>query len=120
MIFNAVIGNDDDHPKNHAVVFSLTEQRWRLSPAFDVVPNPDETPKYLTLQVSAGTYDITRAALLADATRFGFTTHEDAANQLDDLLARIQSTFNQVAPILTDAARKMLAERLSINVKLLA
>jgi serine/threonine-protein kinase HipA len=120
MVFNALIGNDDDHPRNHAVVFDPTEQRWRLSPAFDVVPNPDETPKRLTLQVSVGTYAIERAALLADAIRFGFDSRDEAAQHLNELITRVQAAFNDVAADFTEELRGMLSERLSANVKLLS
>jgi serine/threonine-protein kinase HipA len=38
MVFNAVIGNTDDHLKNFWLVCDH-EQGWRLSPAFDLVPD---------------------------------------------------------------------------------
>jgi serine/threonine-protein kinase HipA len=120
MVFNAVIGNDDDHPRNHAAIFDPAAQRWRLSPAFDVVPNPDETPAHLTLQVSAGTHAITRATLLADAIRFGFSGREEAGRHLDALLVRIGSAFDEVAPVLTEDLRRMLTKRVSMNVALLS
>ncbi|MDO8280335.1 MAG: HipA domain-containing protein, partial [Burkholderiaceae bacterium] len=38
MVFNAAVTNNDDHPRNHAL---LRRQRgWRLSPAYDLVPTP--------------------------------------------------------------------------------
>ncbi len=37
MIFNVVIGNTDDHLKNFCMLHD--EQGWRLSPAFDLLPN---------------------------------------------------------------------------------
>lgn len=37
MCFNALISNTDDHPRNHAVI-AMAED-WRLSPAYDLVPN---------------------------------------------------------------------------------
>lgn len=39
MVFNALIGNSDDHLRNHAVIRS-TKGTWNLSPAFDMVPQP--------------------------------------------------------------------------------
>ena len=36
MLFNVLCGNRDDHLKNHALLHD--ERGWRLSPAFDVVP----------------------------------------------------------------------------------
>jgi serine/threonine-protein kinase HipA len=38
MVFNAAVTNNDDHPRNHAL---LRRQRgWRLSPAYDLLPSP--------------------------------------------------------------------------------
>jgi len=119
MVFNAVCGNDDDHPRNHAIVFDADGGGWRLAPAFDVVPNPVETPAYLSMQLATGRFDIAREAVLADAHRFGFGNREEAAAWLDALLDRIGGTFNQAAETLDDAWRQLLAERLQTNLALL-
>lgn len=37
MVFNAMIGNTDDHLKNFLMLHN--DEGWRLSPAFDLVPN---------------------------------------------------------------------------------
>ena len=39
MAFSQLVGNTDDHLRNHG--FLLTDGGWRLSPMFDVNPNPD-------------------------------------------------------------------------------
>lgn len=39
MVFNVLCGNRDDHLKNHS--FLRSGDGWRLSQAFDVVPQPD-------------------------------------------------------------------------------
>ena len=36
MVFNVLIGNGDDHPRNHG--FLRTLQGWKLSPAYDIAP----------------------------------------------------------------------------------
>jgi len=38
MVFNALISNTDDHPRNHAVI--AKEREWKLSPAYDLTPSP--------------------------------------------------------------------------------
>jgi serine/threonine-protein kinase HipA len=38
MCFNALISNTDDHPRNHA--FIAFDRNWRLSPAYDLLPQP--------------------------------------------------------------------------------
>lgn len=120
MVFNAVCGNDDDHVRNHAIVYNAAERRWRLAPAFDVVPNPVETPVRLDMQLSQGRFDISRGAALADAHRFGFASATEAANYLDDLLVRIKPGFEQVAHWLEQDWKNVLHERLSHNVGVLS
>jgi serine/threonine-protein kinase HipA len=39
MLFNVLCGNRDDHLKNHALLY--TDNGWRLSPVFDVVPQTE-------------------------------------------------------------------------------
>lgn len=120
MVFNAVVGNDDDHPRNHAVIYDAKEMRWRLAPAFDVVPNPDEIPKRLVMQVCSGRWEISRAALLMDFARFGFVSQQAAALHLDQLLVRIQVSFEQVAPLLNEQLRGVMKNRLITNCELLS
>nr|WP_231295858.1 HipA domain-containing protein [Colwellia sp. PAMC 21821] len=38
MVFNVLIGNTDDHTRNHACLYSFKNKDWRLSPAYDVLP----------------------------------------------------------------------------------
>jgi serine/threonine-protein kinase HipA len=120
MVFNAVCGNDDDHVRNHAIVYCAAERRWRLAPAFDVVPNPVETPTRLHMQLSQGRFDISREAVLADAHRFGFAGAADAATYLDGLLERITAGFDGVAQWLDHDWKQVLHERLTHNVAVLS
>lgn len=38
MVFNVLMGNTDDHSRNHALLFEFATRTWRLSPAYDVLP----------------------------------------------------------------------------------
>lgn len=38
MLFNLLIGNTDDHGRNHALLLDLTSKNRRLSPAYDMLP----------------------------------------------------------------------------------
>ncbi|WP_299074226.1 type II toxin-antitoxin system HipA family toxin [uncultured Paraglaciecola sp.] len=38
MVFNVLLGNTDDHSRNHALIYPFEKAHWRLSPAFDVLP----------------------------------------------------------------------------------
>lgn len=117
MAFNAIAGNDDDHPRNHAVIFRHEESRWRLAPAFDVVPNPDVTPVRLTMQLAPGHTDISRERLLADAIRFGFDSREAAESRLDSLMLRMKNAFQQVAPMLNSELQRIMSNRVQTNLE---
>ncbi len=47
VVFNVVVGNRDDHLRNHG--FILTQRGWRLSPAFDMNPSIDKAEHILAL-----------------------------------------------------------------------
>lgn len=47
VLFNILIGNRDDHLRNHG--FLRTGDGWRLSPAFDVNPNPEKDQHVLAI-----------------------------------------------------------------------
>lgn len=117
MVFNAVVGNDDDHPRNHAVVYHHDEARWRLTPAFDVVPNPDETPASLVMQLSTGRRDISRAALLGNHQRFGLSTVAAAGQELDAQLDRIHDTAGILKDLLDADLRAMMEGRLDASLR---
>lgn len=42
--FNIAVNNDDDHPKNHGVLYK--DGQWRLSPLYDVVPKDSQTQSF--------------------------------------------------------------------------
>ena len=50
MIFNVVFANTDDHLKNHSFSYDNIEQRWFLSPAYDITfaLNPLTDYKYIS------------------------------------------------------------------------
>ena len=38
MVFNVLMGNTDDHARNHALMYCFANKSWMLSPAYDVLP----------------------------------------------------------------------------------
>ena len=53
MVFNALVSNTDDHPRNHAVLGTDT-RGWRLSPVFDLVPSNDRSLDDRSLAMTCG------------------------------------------------------------------
>ncbi|MEP7242361.1 MAG: HipA domain-containing protein [Gammaproteobacteria bacterium] len=81
MVFNAAVTNNDDHPRNHALL--RHPDGWRLSPVYDVVPVPAVSLERRDLALTVGTYG--RAAslynLISQCERFGLT-EEDARKEI--------------------------------------
>jgi len=50
MAFNVLISNTDDHLRNHGFLYAGSGA-WRLSPAFDLNPNPEPGLKYLATAI---------------------------------------------------------------------
>lgn len=66
MAFSQLVRNTDDHLRNHG--FLLTPKGWRLSPLFDVNPNPD-----------GGAHALDMGDLFADAAYYRLTKVEAQA-----------------------------------------
>jgi serine/threonine-protein kinase HipA len=83
-VFNALISNDDDHPRNHAVVAASTD--WRLAPAYDLTPSPQpgREERHLALVCGRLGTRATRQNLVSASPRFGLT-HEDASALIDGM-----------------------------------
>lgn len=81
MVFNAAISNNDDHPRNHAVV--AASRGWRLAPAYDLTPAP-QAAQERSLALACGAYGraACRENLVSAAGRFGL--EKEKANAVVD------------------------------------
>jgi serine/threonine-protein kinase HipA len=52
IVFNALISNLDDHPRNHALI--APERSWMLSPAYDLTPAPLVNQDHRDLTMDCG------------------------------------------------------------------
>ncbi|MDP3822173.1 MAG: HipA domain-containing protein [Burkholderiales bacterium] len=71
LVFNILIDNTDDHEKNHALIVSAT-QRYRLSPAFDVLP-AGQALGYQQMRVGRDGADATLVNALSEHRSFALT-----------------------------------------------
>lgn len=70
--FNILVGNDDDHPKNVAIIFK--DGQWRLSPMYDVLPTTEgEPPSHLAMGVGRYGKELSRRNLLSQVEHYGLT-----------------------------------------------
>ncbi|MFJ3525599.1 type II toxin-antitoxin system HipA family toxin [Pseudomonas sp. NPDC090203] len=83
MCYNALVGNGDDHPRNHAIIW--LEGQWRLSPMYDVLPILGEGPaQTLAMAVGKEGRKVSRANLLSHHAHFALSL-DDARNVLDEV-----------------------------------
>lgn len=85
MVFNAAVTNNDDHPRNHAML--RTQRGWRLAPAYDLVPMPLVSLEHRDLALAVGTYGRTASVynLLSQCARFGLTA-EAAKKEIENIV----------------------------------
>lgn len=96
MVFNALISNTDDHPRNHAVI--APQDAWRLSPAYDLTPMPQVSLERRDLAMSIGEMGRRASAqnLLSQCARF-LLTEVEARRIVDDMEQIVRSRWYQVA-----------------------
>ncbi|BBZ48833.1 HipA domain-containing protein [Mycobacterium heidelbergense] len=116
IVFNVAIGNNDDHPRNHAAFWD--GQRLELTPAYDLCPQPrsGETSYQAVAFNRDGTRDSSFAACLRAAPVYGLTTAQ-AREIIDGQIDVIQRDWTEVADLarLTAAQRNLLWHRQILN-----
>jgi len=87
MVFNAMVTNNDDHPRNHAML--RTTDGWRLSPAYDIVPVPLISLERRDLALEAGRYGRVASIynLLSECGAFGL--HTEGAQRVIDKMVEV-------------------------------
>jgi serine/threonine-protein kinase HipA len=95
MVFNALISNIDDHPRNHALI--AKEREWRLSPAYDLTPSPVIAQDHRDLAMEIG--DQGRYAnaknLLSQHNRF-LLGEEEAKAIVSGMTDKVRATWFDV------------------------
>lgn len=89
IVFNALISNTDDHPRNHALL--ALGRDWRLSPAYDLTPSALRSLEHRDLAMNLGKLGrlASRQNLLSGAPRFGLPL-ADANNTIDEMKAVVE------------------------------
>lgn len=85
MVFNILISNTDDHLRNHG--FLLTEEGWRLSPAFDINPSIDKDGLALNVDMDNNALDIKLAKSAGIYFRLGETEMNHIIDELKSSVA---------------------------------
>lgn len=92
LVFNVMIGNTDDHLKNFCMLYD--GQAWRLSPAFDLVPNIGLNREHV-LRIGLANLVPNRETLLAEAKKFGIKQRPKAEEIINAMLS-VMSDWKKV------------------------
>jgi len=96
MVFNALISNTDDHPRNHAVIAKGRD--WRLSPVYDLTPSMPISTERRDLAMACG--DLGRYAhaqnMLSQSARFHLK-QEEAEAIIDAMEDQVKTTWYETA-----------------------
>ena len=96
MCFNALITNNDDHPRNHAVI--AMENDWELSPAYDLTPAMPVSLERRDLALECG--DMGRYAhadnLLSQSARF-LLKPDEAREIVDQMENTVETRWYEIA-----------------------
>lgn len=96
MVFNALVSNTDDHPRNHAAF--APGSGWRLSPAYDLTPTPAVSEERRDLAMACGAQGrfANAANLLSECRRF-LLDPQAARKIIDDMEPVVAQAWFSVA-----------------------
>ncbi len=105
MVFNILIDNTDDHEKNHALL-RQPDGRWRLAPAFDVLPTAQGLG-HQQLRVGTDGHVSTLANALSECAAFGLglTAARAIVKEVSRTVQGWQDAFLQQGMSAVDVAR---------------
>ncbi len=91
IVFSVCISNTDDHLRNHG--FLLNDKGWRLSPAYDMNPNPDGTGLKLNIDLNDNSLDLELVLSVCDF----FRIEKEEAQEIIDKIKNVVSNWRQEA-----------------------
>lgn len=95
MVFNALISNTDDHPRNHGLI--APGRDFELAPAYDLTPNPLTSVERRDLALIVGRFNryANRENLLSQCERFRIDKSQ-AADLIDGMKRTVESRWHAV------------------------
>ncbi|TCO69089.1 type II toxin-antitoxin system HipA family toxin [Rhodovulum euryhalinum] len=94
MLFTVLVTNTDDHLKNHGFLYA-GDNLWRLSPLFDVNPQP-ERHRYLKTAIMEGEPFEASLDLALEAAEFFDLSREDAVTRASAMATTIAANWKSL------------------------
>ncbi|MBH1966014.1 MAG: type II toxin-antitoxin system HipA family toxin [Comamonadaceae bacterium] len=98
-VFNLLVGNRDDHLRNHGFLLTLTG--WRLSPAFDINPNPAKSDHSLTWDGKSSAPSLRTLVSTAAYYRLNATAAQTIVDEVTKIVVtwKTRATKLQLSPL---------------------
>jgi serine/threonine-protein kinase HipA len=103
MVFNSLVGNTDDHLKNFWMVHDH-EQGWRLSPAFDLIPDISQKEEHV-LFFDINGYYLGYKKTVAMGRHWGISKADAIVDQVFDAVRGWKEEFSKAGVIEADLRR---------------
>ena len=94
IIFNIMISNTDDHLRNHG--FILTDEGWRLSPAFDINPSIDKEGLALNIDMDSNARNLELAKSVGPFFRLGKKAMDSILDEVRSSVSAWQKLATQI------------------------
>lgn len=94
LLFTVLIQNADDHLRNHGFLATV-DGKWRLSPAYDINPVPEEGVTLKTAISDLHGYEMSVEAVI-EAAPFFEVSEDEAARTARDMAVSISGSWRQI------------------------
>lgn len=113
VMFTILVSNTDDHMKNHGFLYA-GHDRWVLSPAFDINPQPYRQPQLKTGISEISDFEPSIEALV-EAAPFFEIDQTDAARMVFDMATIIQERWRGLAQDVGMSQRQIIQYERAFN-----
>jgi serine/threonine-protein kinase HipA len=101
MVFNVVFFNADDHLKNHSFIYDEDQDKWNISPAYDITyslnPLMNYTRTSRALSINGLRVDITLEDVLTIAETFTIKNPKKVIQEIQDAIAFWNDQANELS-----------------------
>lgn len=106
IVFNVLVSNTDDHLRNHGCI--LTPAGWRLSPAYDMNPNPYGNGLSLNISETDNSLDVSVAMNVAKYFKLSTTEASSILNEINSVVSewRAIAKANEIGKEEIEAMKK--------------
>jgi serine/threonine-protein kinase HipA len=100
MVFNVVFFNSDDHLKNHSFIYDEEQDKWHISPAYDITyslnPLLNYTRTSRALSINGKRIDITLADVNTIADTYTIKNAKKVVQEIQDAIAYWKDQANEL------------------------